>query len=93
MQSLDGSVNTTDFTILAANFNKTGQNWLGGDFNGDGRVNALDFNLLASDFGQTDLSSPPLGTLVPEPSVAIVVGLMGVGAMPRRRRNEGLRRL
>jgi len=25
-----GSVNTTDFTILAANFNKTGQNWLGG---------------------------------------------------------------
>src|SRR5262249_8112651 len=46
--NLDGVVNSTDFAMLAGNFNTTNSFWTDGDVNFDGRVNALDFNLLAS---------------------------------------------
>ena len=68
--NLDGKVNTSDFTGLAKNFGKTGQNWVNGDFNYDGTVNALDFNAVASNFGQV-LTEPELGATVPEPSTAL----------------------
>ena len=42
--NLDGTVNTADFNLLAADFNKSAENWPGGDFNGDGLVNAADFD-------------------------------------------------
>jgi hypothetical protein len=84
--SLDGFVNTTDFTILAAHFNQSGQSWPTGDFNGDGVVNALDFNALASFFGANADNSAPLGTVVPEPCG--VVALLGTAIMQRRRRQR-----
>ena len=49
--NLDGTVNATDFNLLAGHFNQTSQNWLTGDFNGDGVVNASDFDLLAANYG------------------------------------------
>ena len=87
--SLDGLVNTTDFTILAAHFGQTGQTWPTGDFNGDGVVNALDFNALASHFGASADNSPPLASVVPEPSISIAILL---SCNLRRRRKNGRRR-
>ena len=49
--NLDGSVNVSDFNMLAANFGKTGQFWTSGDFNYDGTVNALDLNAVATNRG------------------------------------------
>ena len=51
--NLDGKVNGTDFTIMAANFNQAVTNgWDEGDFNYDGAVNGSDFVLLADNFNQ-----------------------------------------
>jgi hypothetical protein len=52
--NLDGSVNGTDFSVLAAHFgeNVTG-GWEMGDFNYDGVVNGTDFSLLAGNFGKS----------------------------------------
>jgi hypothetical protein len=84
--NLDGAVSTPDFTALASNFNGVGKAWFNGDFNFDGKVNALDFNALATNFGQPPLSSPSLGTLVPEPaSIGLVV--LGSFCAARRRRS------
>jgi hypothetical protein len=75
-------VDSSDFTLLAANFNQAGATWASGDFNGDGVVNALDFNALASHFGQST-PAPALGSLVPEPLTALpLTGLL----LARRRR-------
>jgi hypothetical protein len=46
---------------MAANFNKTTNTWVEGDFGGDGKTNALDFNLLASNYGKNTAS---LGSVV-----------------------------
>ena len=40
--NVNGVVDTSDFTLLAQNFNGTGKVWGQGDFNYDGVVNALD---------------------------------------------------
>jgi autotransporter-associated beta strand protein len=85
--NLDLGIDTTDFTVLAANFNQSGKHWFQGDFNYDGTVNALDFNLLASNYGAT-LASTPLGALVPEPSsLALLISIL-----PRRSRRSTARR-
>lgn len=80
---LNGNVNTADFNTLASDFNRSGQNRLTGDFNRDGMVNALDFNALASDFGSAVATPPlssPLGAVLPEPSLGV---LMLAGLLPR----------
>jgi MYXO-CTERM domain-containing protein len=82
--NLDGTVTTSDFTALASHFGSPTQAWSDGDFNYDGVVNAIDFNMLASNFGQTLLASPDLGTVVPEPSAALLA-LVAIGAGRRRR--------
>jgi hypothetical protein len=51
--NLDGSVNGSDFALLAGNFGRTGQFWYGGDFNYDLSVDGSDFALLAGNFGKT----------------------------------------
>lgn len=49
--NLDGSVNGSDFALLAGNFGRTGRGWSLGNFNGDDSVNGTDFALLAGHFG------------------------------------------
>jgi uncharacterized delta-60 repeat protein len=56
--NLDGSVNGSDFAILAGNFGKTGMTYGEGDLNGDAAVNGSDFAILAGNFGK---SAPSLG--------------------------------
>ena len=49
--NLDGKVNGTDFSLMAANFNQAVTNgWDEGDFNYNGAVNGTDFVLLADNF-------------------------------------------
>jgi len=83
---LSGNVDLTDFTFLAANFNKSGDaGWLDGDFNYDGNVNLTDFTFLASNFNQTLPTATPAGAAVPEP-VAPVLLLAACAAIWSRRR-------
>jgi GH25 family lysozyme M1 (1,4-beta-N-acetylmuramidase) len=49
----DGSVNSDDFNILAANFGQAGMNFSQGDFSYNGVVDSNDFNILASNFGMS----------------------------------------
>jgi len=49
----DGTVDNTDYNIMAANFGMTGATFRDGDFNYDGTVNALDFNAVSTYFGTT----------------------------------------
>jgi hypothetical protein len=70
---LSGTVDLTDFTFLAANFNATGSSWLQGDYNYDGTVDLTDFTYLATNFNQSLIAgggSPgsvavPLATVQP----------------------------
>jgi autotransporter-associated beta strand protein len=81
--TVDGRVDTSDFTALAANFGiASGAVWAQGDFNYDGAVNALDFNMLASNFGAT--AAPALGTLVPEPTGIGALALLSLTLRRRR---------
>ncbi len=54
--NMDGTVDSADLAVLAANWGKTGQPgtmWSLGDFNGDGVVNSADLAMLAADWGKT----------------------------------------
>jgi hypothetical protein len=90
----DGTVNLSDFNILASNFGATGAGWTQADFNGDGNVNLGDFNVLAGNFGLSGAASGPtaqdwatLGAAIPEPTMVGVLAL-AVAALPRRRRSQ-----
>ncbi len=52
--NLDGSVNGSDFSILAANFGLGVTNWDQGNFLFSSSVNGSDFSALAANFGQGD---------------------------------------
>jgi hypothetical protein len=84
--NLDGRVNALDFNALATNFGGSGSEvWDQGDFNYDGSVNTSDFTMMAQNFGQV-LSSPALGVVVPEPSIAALTALLT--CTPRRGRRK-----
>ena len=89
--TLNGVIDSSDFSVLAANYGKTGETWSQGDFNGDGIVNALDFNALASHYGfnastAAAIPTDTLGSIVPEP---VGAGFLAVLAMfPMRRRSR-----
>jgi len=91
--NLDGKVNGTDFALLATNFNQAVGGWDQGDFNYDGAANGSDFALLASNFNQGSSESAleafaaANGLLadVPEPGVAAILLVAGLGAMSKRR--------
>jgi hypothetical protein len=83
---LSGTVDLTDFTYLAANFNGGGKNWLQGDYNYDGNVDLTDFTFLASNFNQTLPSSSGLGAAVPEPAALSAIGMVGLSLLRRRNR-------
>jgi hypothetical protein len=52
--NLDGTVNGSDFSILAANFGLGNTNWDQGNFLYTSSVNGSDFSALAANFGQGD---------------------------------------
>jgi dockerin type I repeat protein len=85
--NLDGVVSSSDFDVLASNFNMSGREWVDGDFNYDGTVNALDFNALATNFGRAAIASP-LGAVVPEPVSLGMVATIGTALSLRRRRRR-----
>jgi hypothetical protein len=94
--NLDGSVNGSDFAILAANFNKAVSGWDQGDFNYDGSVNGADFADLAANFNQGSSQSVTaaldsfaatngLSADVLEPASATMMVIGGLGILRRRR--------
>ena len=52
--NLDGTVNGSDFSILAANFGQGYTNWDQGNFLFTPAINGADFSALAHNFGQGD---------------------------------------
>jgi hypothetical protein len=102
--NLDGVVNSTDFDILAANFNQSITGWDQGDFNYGGNVNATDFDELAANFNQTVSGAASAGDVaaldafavvngidlasVPEPASAAIEVMAGLGILCRRRRSS-----
>ena len=85
--NLDGTVDLTDFTFLAANFNGTGKTWLQGDYNYDGNVDLTDFTFLASNFNQT-LPEEFTGTVIPEPGTLSLLACGFASVAKRRRRRQ-----
>jgi hypothetical protein len=84
--NIDGKVDLTDFTFLAANFNGTGKNWLQGDYNYDGKVDLTDFTFLAANFNQSLTGDGGgLGSAVPEPVSLAALATFGVVAVGMRR--------
>jgi hypothetical protein len=93
--NLDGTVDTVDFNLLAANFSQSGKNWTDADFNFDGAVDSVDFNLLASNFSLTiaaassrpsALGSGELSRTVPEPGAIPFTLFLSLSLTRRRRR-------
>jgi hypothetical protein len=91
--NFDGSVNLSDFNILASNFGmQSGATWQQADFNFDGVVNLSDFNLLAANFGQsaagpdvTPQDWSNLSAVVPEPGLGGLFASVLVMCGRRRR--------
>lgn len=81
--TLDGTVNSADFNLLASNFGSSGKRWSQGDFTYDTVVNSADFNVLAANFGQSVPSGP--GGAVPEPAA---LSLLAPAALLFRRRKH-----
>jgi hypothetical protein len=92
--NLDGSVNGTDFSILAANFDKAVTGWNQGDFNYDGAANGSDFAALAASFNEGANQSAITGNLnsndsspaaIPEPASATLLTIASLGLLPTQR--------
>ena len=81
---VDGDVDFSDFTYLAANYGQSGKSWVDGDADGDGDVDFTDFTHLGANYGSDSDSSaeaPSAGTV--ELHVNAVTGemwLVGNGA-------------
>jgi len=73
--NLDGLVNTSDFNIVAANFNQSITGWDQGDFNYDGLVNTADFNELAANFNQGVSGAATAGDIAALDAFAVANGL------------------
>jgi hypothetical protein len=85
--NIDGTVDLTDFTLLASNFNGTSKRWYNGDFDYNGTVDLTDFTILASNFNYTLPSdaAAPLGSVVPEPHALALVAAASLLVKRRRR--------
>src|SRR5262249_12523802 len=95
--NLDGTVDTVDFNLYAANYSFPNQGpafasadgapislWSRGDFNYSGTVDTVDFNLYVANFGRTTAGSTASESfLVPEPSSLAIVSILML--TPRRR--------
>ena len=81
--TLDGTVGISDFSILGAGYNQSGD-WVDGDFNFDGMIGIGDFSLLASNYNQSLPTTTARPSAVPEPATMGIVGLTGLLARRRR---------
>jgi hypothetical protein len=93
--NLDGTVNFEDLLIVAQNFNKTGEDWVGGNFvyNPTGLVNFADLLLVAQNFNKTvplGLSAqlPATITEIPEPASTALLLTSSAGILAARRRRR-----
>jgi arabinogalactan endo-1,4-beta-galactosidase len=97
--NLDGVVNGSDFSILAANFGTGATNWDQGNFLYASSVNGSDFSALAANFGlganvtaadvaALDAFAAANGLLadVPEPGMMGLLAAAGMAGLARRRR-------
>jgi fibronectin-binding autotransporter adhesin len=85
--NLSGTVDLTDFTYLAANFNSGSGTWLKGDYNYDGSVTLTDFTYLAANFNHAfPAAESGLGAVIPEPAASAGLMLLGMVRLMRRRR-------
>jgi len=81
--NLDGIVNSSDFTIMAANWQDPGL-WTDGNVNFDDIINSSDFTVMADNWQQGPVPAPlapAMSAIVPEPStfVLALLGLLGIG--------------
>lgn len=67
--NLDGTVDSSDYAILSANYGESGKIWSDGDFNYDGTVDDADAALLEANYGDgddammDDAADPPMEQL------------------------------
>jgi GH25 family lysozyme M1 (1,4-beta-N-acetylmuramidase) len=61
----DSSVDLTDFTLMASNFNQPATTYDKGDFNYDGTVDLTDFTILAANFNATLPPAPATAAAAP----------------------------
>jgi len=80
----DNSVNISDFSILASNFNTSPRTYSQGDFNLNGTVEISDFAILAANF---NTSAGSRGAAIPEPASGSV-GLTATALLARWRSRE-----
>lgn len=66
----DGTVNGADLNIVLSNYNATGTNWFGGDFDNSASTNGADLNIVLSNYNQ----SIAVAAAVPEPSALLLAG-------------------
>ena len=95
--NLDGTVNSEDFTPFSTNLGQHG-GWDDGDFNYDGTVNSEDFTPFSVNLNQSAVLSAQAGVLdvangismanVPEPVIASLIVMAGLGISRRRRRSS-----
>src|SRR5206468_5148700 len=88
--NLDRTIDLTDFTFMAANFNGTNKSWLQGDYNYDGKVDLTDFTFLTSNFNRSlpAAAMSNVGTTVPEPAALAVYGATAAIALAHGRRRR-----
>jgi hypothetical protein len=87
----DGTVNSSDLSLLLTNFNGTGKTWDQGNFNNtagtpDTIVNSSDLSLLLTNFNK--VASPISVAAVPEPGSAVLVVGAFAALLARRRRSS-----
>ncbi|MCS7032999.1 MAG: autotransporter-associated beta strand repeat-containing protein [Phycisphaerae bacterium] len=85
---LNGSVDLTDFALLASNFNTIG-GWPRGDFNYDQSIGLADFALLASNFNQSAPVDLPRAASIPDPAGGLLGMSLGLVFGLRALRNRG----
>jgi len=81
--NLDGTVNGSDFSLVAAFFGMGVQNWDDGDFNYAGAVNGTDFADLAANFGQ-GTSLPSVSPVLTTESTSDPASSPTVHSQPKR---------
>jgi len=104
--NLDGQVNFADLLVVAQNFNKTGEDWAGGNFvyNPTGLVNFADLLIVAQNFNQVlppgglanELGGGgtiPLATSVSIPEPSALMMLIGAGGLMVRRRQDNKKKI